>query len=264
MSSVLGFLGNEETNAANSEQAQRQMDFQERMSNTAHQREVKDLIAAGINPMMTAMKGGATTPSGAQATMTNSMAAGVTSASQAAMIENTKAQTDQVKAQTELIRSQIPEAAQRIATGASSAGHLDAMRDNIRQEMTAFDQRVKKLIEDTKLTEIQQHERYEAGWKHQTGQLVDKARVHEIAAHAAKLRVEAELLGLKVPEAVQEASFWKGPDGRPAIYFRHAPKNLTSAFTGSIGAIADDLRGLKPPKTVEGESRMYDLWRKSR
>ena len=44
-----------------------QMDFQERMSNTAYQRAMADMKKAGINPIMVSKLGGASTPTGAMA-----------------------------------------------------------------------------------------------------------------------------------------------------------------------------------------------------
>ncbi|AXH73709.1 MAG: DNA pilot protein [Microviridae sp.] len=59
-----------DTNEANSKQAQLNRDFQERMSNSAWQRGMEDMGKAGLNPILAYQKGGASSPTGAQAALT--------------------------------------------------------------------------------------------------------------------------------------------------------------------------------------------------
>lgn len=81
---MMGENGAKEMNDANSAQAQRQMDFQERMSNTSWQRGMTDMRAAGLNPIFAYKAGGASTPNGAMAVMQNEAAAGVDAFSKSA------------------------------------------------------------------------------------------------------------------------------------------------------------------------------------
>lgn len=95
---ALGFLGQKETNQQNAAMADKQMGFQKMMSDTAHQREVEDLKAAGLNPILSA-NAGASTPGGSMAHMENALDKGISSA---LAVRSLKADLEQKESQTAL------------------------------------------------------------------------------------------------------------------------------------------------------------------
>lgn len=72
------FFGQQSANKTNVRLAREQMAFQERMSNSAYQRAVKDMRLAGLNPILAA-RSPASTPGGASTTIDNDIGAGVSS-----------------------------------------------------------------------------------------------------------------------------------------------------------------------------------------
>ena len=89
---MFGYKGQKDTNVASAQQAQKQMDFQKQMSNTAVQRRMADLKKAGINPILAGSKE-ASSPAGQQAPVGNKAAAALALATSAANVNNIKANT---------------------------------------------------------------------------------------------------------------------------------------------------------------------------
>lgn len=172
--------------------------------------------------MLAYSQGGASTPSGtsasgAQATaapvhpIQNTATAGIQAASQAAQSMNTNANTRVQESQATLNEVEARKREQEIYTTIASAGHLDAVKDQIRQEMKSFDERMRKLGFET---DVAKQHAYEASarWNYTPDNVANEAKA---------LKHKAELLGLEVPEAVNKAAFAKTELGKqaPAIDF---------------------------------------------
>ncbi|AXQ65857.1 MAG: DNA pilot protein [Microviridae sp.] len=145
------YRANRETRASTG----RQMAFQERMSNTAHQRQMADLKAAGINPMLSAKLGGATSPAGASYRASNVGASAVEGFGKVSSARQAQAQTRQIGAQTGLTRAQTEKAIIETRTKIpaevrklNQEGILAQARVNQTQAETAIKTIQKALLQD--------------------------------------------------------------------------------------------------------------------
>jgi len=137
-------------NAFNAREARRNREFQERMSSSAHQREVADLRKAGINPALRNM-GGASTPAGDRAEFEDAIGKGVSAALQAKLI---KAQTGLIEDQALVARTTAADIQQSWGAGKfekirSEADLAGLTTEQFRELMPIALERAKAEVEAT-------------------------------------------------------------------------------------------------------------------
>lgn len=169
--------------AASAEQAAINRQFQADMSNTSYQRSVKDLQAAGLNPMMAYSNGGASTPSGAQGVvqqvqMQNALGSAVDAYNQTAgqtsrsaadygsaataekMVEQIQATTEKVKADIEKVKGDTNFATQQdilrqTAWSLHQSGAVNQERGMTEgQQRAVMQQTIKNLEKDGTLKQL--------------------------------------------------------------------------------------------------------------
>lgn len=86
IAATASLLGGRQANRTNVAEAEKNRQFQERMRNTSWQAAVEDMRAAGINPAVAYSRGGAASPGGSTASVSDVVTPAVSSAMQARMM----------------------------------------------------------------------------------------------------------------------------------------------------------------------------------
>lgn len=216
-SALSSIMGGDEANAQSLQSAREQMAFQERMSSTAYQRAVKDMQAAGLNPMLAFQQGGASTPGGASVQFQNAAGQATSSAAQAAAaaqsiqsIQGNQAQIEQIRATTDKIRSETLDNNLNTALAVSQLQNRDT-------ETSGVELRNEGLrISNARSRAILDEELKKRGLAGLTAIGADAAkRVSE----AERSTTEAQGAELDLVRRKQEEEFWnsKAGEAMPAI-----------------------------------------------
>jgi len=129
-----GFLN--QSMGFNAKQAQLQRDYETQMSSTAYQRGVRDMKAAGINPILAAGGGGASTPSGSSANVsTPSVGLPGVSAASAGSASSGAASSGSFSPSMARMENFMPGAVSSALQGAKLAGELKIQESTVQNQI---------------------------------------------------------------------------------------------------------------------------------
>lgn len=243
-SALGGFLGQEDTNKQNIALSQDQMAFQKMMSDTAHQREVNDLRKAGLNPMLSAKYGGASTPGGASAVVQNSAAASDSASLNAAQVRLIDAQSKAAEAQA------MASSAQAAKTVAETPGATaeSGMR-TIEHELAQFfrDRGDNRWLAEKKMDAEGAEaimRRYVASQGYNDREALDRyAKVRGFAGWESMIAdkdfqrsvIDIALHRNLLPESEAKAAFYRTDFGKEIAPYISSAQGITSVAAGAAG-----------------------------
>lgn len=219
------------TSAFNAWQADLNRDFQRDMSNTAIQRQVKDMRAAGINPIMAARYGGASTPAGSTA-------------------QATSARVAQTALESDVARADI---AAKMATAENQASAAGVNRATERQMTGSY--------------EVQ----LQTAWANleQVRTSTSKTAVERDNIEKMQQRIEAEIRNIQAQTHTTALGFARG-EAEKRYYEKYGSTAVAREKAGVIGGLLDIGLGksdrqekLKEtsPKKMKEES-LLEWWKK--
>lgn len=214
-STALSMAGGLYENKKARDEAKRQRDWEYEMSSTAHQREVKDLQAAGLNPMLS-VNHGASTPTAAVAQVKDPITPGLNTGISAKLMQaqavNLLSQADLNSANAGKIRVETPVNDYE----GMPYGYWIAQKARFEAWLQAAHVDLTHQQQDKVIAEV------ENLWKQ--GNLLD---------------IENKLKQLGIPEAEAMANFWKSEIGKLSPYLdplKGAAGTVSSALGGGAAA----------------------------